>query len=63
MTCWSQCKHVRVKVQHQTVNGAPVTYILYRCGRCDDVYSEELDGTWSWKDLRRETADDGTPVQ
>jgi hypothetical protein len=52
--------HEPIRVQHETVKDAPVTHVLWRCWRCGDVYSEELDGTWSLEDVKgitREAAD------
>jgi hypothetical protein len=49
--CWSGCSHKPVKVDNATVKDAPVTYVLYRCPRCGDTYSEELDGTWTLADI------------
>ena len=51
MNCILGHDHKPVRAQNATVNDAPVTYILYRCRRCGDVYSEELDGTWSLADV------------
>jgi len=45
-------RHKPVLAQNATVGDAPVTYVLYRCTRCGDVYSEELDGTWSLEDIK-----------
>lgn len=45
-------RHKPILAQNATVGGAPVTYVLYRCTRCGDVYSEELDGTWSLEDIK-----------
>ena len=51
MRCLGPHDSKAIKVDHAMVAGAPVTYVLYRCARCGDVRSEELDGTWLLSDI------------